>query len=319
MKYTQNIRRSLYLSIISANRNGGFRPFPLRSRAKTAPELCAFFGKEAPFAGSYSWADQSALPLAAFFHSTRTRRRYFQVLAAFLLAGLIFSCNAQPVTAKQSGYHTDLEELGIKGKVRQVRIDNYMDVPTSLNEDSAYLFESDIFYLNRSGNLDSTLQLRRQEDGDSMSPSQKSTITSAGGIRRELIYYYAAGNIDTVQRKVLSDRSYLTRITNKQTGRVTQTTYFLDSDFVVYKLETLVLDSTGHQLLSQGSEQYDKDKRGLYRKSTFHFSDVDSDAVKKAAMTYQDFDGHHNPKRTILKHLDQPDKIELRVFHYKYY
>lgn len=235
--------------------------------------------------------------------------RTVQLLLCIVL--LATSCKAQ--------HHTDLQEQGVKGPVKKITIKNYLGVSVPFNEDSAMLYETDIFYINRKGNIDSTLLLTRSGYGNELARYQKSTVTYRHGKKKELTYNYKSRQTATVQRTAISDSSYRTTILNKENSQTTSTTYYLDQDYVAYKMESVVLDSNKHTLLSQGSERYDKDSSGLYQKVRYHFSDIDNDAKKNGAITYKDFDKYANPGKVILTHLDKPDKVEMRIFSYEYY
>jgi len=220
-----------------------------------------------------------------------------------------FSCTAQP--------HTDLQEQGIKGKVKKMVIENYLDVPASCNKDSATLYERDIFYYNETGNLDSAITFTGP-DKAGLKRTQQSIISAIHGQKQEIIHNYQTEQTDTVHYTWLSDTSYQKAIHNKINGQTTTTTYYLDAAHQVYKMTVLLTDVSGHTLFSQGSERYDKDSRGLYQKVLFSFSDINNGATEKGAMVYSEFDKYNNPGRAVLSHLDDPDKTEMRIFKYSY-
>lgn len=235
-----------------------------------------------------------------------------------LLPLLIFMCNCQ------GQHHTDLQELGIKGPVKKMVIKNYYNVPPSLNADSAVLYQKDVFYLNRQGLLDSTASFTGAGKEEDLIMDSKSTILprESGGDRQELIYHYGSGQTDTALRKTLSDSSYQITIPDISSGRTTITTYYLDQQFLVYKTRTLVLDADRDTLLTQGTEQYDKDSHGYFQKVLAEFSDLDKGEKKEAIMSHTGFDKHGNATSATLKHLDQLDSLgdlELRIYTFTYY
>lgn len=238
-----------------------------------------------------------------------TYMNYEKYLFFFLFIG--FSCTAQQFT--------DLQEQGKKGNVKKMVIENYLNVPATYNKDSAMLYEMDIFYYNKAGNIDSTITLTGSGKKEDLKILQQSTLNTLKGQKQEIIYNYHTKQIDTVQYVKLSDSSYQKIIHNKINGQTTTTTYYLDADYLAYKMSALLTDSAGHTLLTQGSERYNKDSRGLYKNATFSFSDMDNGAKKKGAMVYSEFDKHENPGKVILTNLDKPNKIEMRIFEYQYY
>lgn len=233
-------------------------------------------------------------------------RQHFLILLFFG-----FSCTAQQ--------HTDLQEQGIKGKVKKMVIENYLDVPPSYNKDSAMLCEMDVFYYNKAGNIDSTITFTGSGKKEDLEKLQQSTLLTINDQKREIIYNYRTDETDTVPYTRLNDTSYQKIIHNKINGQTTTTTYYLDADYRSYKMAAILTDSAGHMLVTQSSERYDKDSTGLYQKVLFSFSDMDNGAKKKAAIFYREFDQYNNPSKVILVHIDKPENVEMRVFSYKYY